>query len=160
MTLVTKILANFFSDGSVLAPCFEIYSHLSWNRSHELVLLASDGICHCNGCNEPSSQRRSRLLCGRDFLPLCFVDFFTLWLRDFCFHFVSRFRRRWRLAGGTGEIWFGRDTFSSLCWPLSSLWPAWRSSSWSEWWPWWSSDIGGTRWKSRLSRDPLLLFPS
>ena len=42
----------FFSDGSVLAPCFEIHSHLSWNRSHELVLLASDGICHCNGCNE------------------------------------------------------------------------------------------------------------
>ena len=130
--------------------------HMSWCYWLQMAFVIAMDAMNAS----PSSQRRSRLLFGRDFLPLCFVDFFTLWLRDFCFHFVSRFRRRWRLAGGTGEIWFGRDTFSSLCWPLSSLWPAWWSSSWSRRWPWWSSDIGGTRWKSRLSRDPLLLFPS
>jgi len=77
---------------------------LSCNRSHELV-LASNGtksepfVIELQWMQQTLKRDHGAVLCRRDFLP--FLHFVG---RDFCFHFVSRFRRRWRLAGGRSEI--------------------------------------------------------
>ena len=77
-----------------------VTDHMSW-RWLEMAPNQSHSSLQCH-CNEPSSssQKRSRLCFVDEISCLCVRDFFTLWQRDFCFHFVSRFRRRWRLAGG------------------------------------------------------------
>ena len=89
------------------------------------------------------------------FVAKGFLHFFC-W--DFCFHFVSRFRRRWRLRGGR----FDSAEIPSLSLKSLPSPPPWRSawsSSWSGWWSWWwSSDVGRTRRKSRFSGDSLLVF--